>query len=220
MKELLDYNNFWLIWLNCAGSAQGMSLFKIQESWDIKTNYLYHKERSLDQPLFKAMIDAGYIKRGEKGFVAEFDWIPSYILDNHKLKSNDSGWSLNDFIVETIPEIHEFIKNNNLILFNQTFIKQLYMSDINILKRDGPTIFDDVMLFVFIYNLIPFCKRYDAEIVIRMLYTFFSFSSQKDFLNYFKDLNHKLSKDAVPEIISNEGELIKILCPIDLSSDL
>ncbi|NOQ55291.1 MAG: hypothetical protein GQ477_00635 [Nanohaloarchaea archaeon] len=220
MKELFEYNNFWLIWLNCAGSKKGISLFKIQESWGIKTNYLYHKERRLDKPLFKAMIEAGYICEGEKGFVAEFDWIPSYILKNHNLKSDDTGWSLNDFIVETMPIVTEFIKNNNAVLFDSAFIKQLYLSDINTIKRDGPTIFDDVMLFVFIYNLIPFCKRYDAEIVIRMIYTFFAFSSQKDFLNYFNDLNHKLPKDAVPEIIANEGELIKVLCPIDLSRDL
>ncbi|MCK5594018.1 MAG: hypothetical protein KAI18_02130 [Candidatus Aenigmarchaeota archaeon] len=220
MDELFEHSNFWLIWLGCAGSKEGVSLFKIQEFWGVKTNYLYHKERSIGVPLFKAMLDQGYLKEGKKGIVADFDWIPAYILKNHELKSNDSGWSLNSFIVETIPDINEFIKNNYEVLFDKTFIRQLFLSDIKTLKRDGPNIFDDIMLFVFLYNLIPFCKRYGAEIVIRMFYTVFSFSSKKDFLRYYNELNHKLQKDAVPNIILNEGELVNILCPIEISTDL
>ncbi len=217
MKELVEFNNFWLIWLSCAGSSEGISLFKIQELWGIKTNYLYHKERSLGKPLFKAMIENGYLKNSKDGLVAEFDWIPSYILASHNLKSDTVGWSLNDFIVENIPIVHDFIRDNNLVLFDLTHINKLYLSNINIIKRDGSNIFDDIMLFLFINNLIPFCKRYDAEIVIRMLYTFFSFSSQNDFLSYYSALNSKLKKDALPTIISNEGELVDVLCPIDLS---
>ncbi|MCK5321914.1 MAG: hypothetical protein KAJ47_01500 [Candidatus Aenigmarchaeota archaeon] len=220
MKKLVEYNNFWLIWLSCAGSSEGISLFKIQENWGIKTNYLYHKERSLGKPLFKSMLEKGYLKEGKNGLVADFDWIPSYILNNHNLKSDLSDWSLNDFIVKNIPIIHKFIRDNNLILFDQSHLKKLYLSDINIIKRDSPKIFDDIMLFVFINNLIPFCKTYDAEIVIRMIYTFFSFSSQNDFLKYFYELNLKLQKGAVPKIIANEGELVDLLCPIDLSIGL
>ncbi len=220
MKKLVEYNNFWLIWLGCAGNADGRSIFNIQENWSIKTNYLYHKEGSLGKPLFKSMLDEGYLKEGKNGLVAEFDWIPAYILKNHELKSDDLGWSLNSFIVEKIPDIHKFIKENNFVLFNQSLIKNLYRSDIKIIKHEGQNIFDDVMLFVFLYNLIPFCKRYGAEIVIRMLYTFFSFSVQKNFLNYYDELNNKLQKDSVPVIISNEGELVNVLCPIDISKDI
>ncbi|MCK5452216.1 MAG: hypothetical protein KAI51_02150, partial [Candidatus Aenigmarchaeota archaeon] len=72
-------------------------------------------------------------------------------------------------------------------------------------------------LYVFISNLIPFCKRYEADIVIRMLYTFFSFSTEKDFLNYFYVLNNKLKSDAIPIIIPNEGQLVDVLCPLDFS---
>ena len=219
MKKLVEYNNFWLIWLECAENIDGISIFNIQENWGIKTNYLYHKEKSLGKPLFKSMLDEGYLKEGKNGLVADFDWIPSYILKNHDLKSGNLGWSLNNFIVENIPVIHKFIKKNNSVLFNRSSIKKLYRSDINILKHESQNIFDDIMLFVFVYNLMPFCKRYGAEIVIRMLYTFFSFSLQKDFLNYYNELNNKLQKDSVPVIISNEGELVNILCPIDISKN-
>ena len=119
--------------------------------------------------------------------------------------------------MEKIPDIHKFIKDNHQVLFNKNLIKKLYLSDISIIKREGKGIFDDIMLFIFVYNLIPFCKRYNADIVIRMLYTFFSFSLQKDFLNYFNELNNNLQEGSVPNIITNEGELVNILCPIDLN---
>ncbi|MCK4808566.1 MAG: hypothetical protein KAS90_03015 [Candidatus Aenigmarchaeota archaeon] len=217
MKDLFDFNNFWLIWICCAGSKDGTSLFRIQSTWGIRTNYLYHKETSLNKPLFEAMLEKGYLKRGKKGLVSDFEWIPSYILKRHKLKSDVPGWSLNSFIVETIPDIHKFIKEYSSVLFDMASIKGLYQSDLNTIKRNGSTIFDDILLYVFISNLIPFCKRYEADIVIRMLYTFFSFSTEKDFLSYFYVLNNKLKSDAIPIVIPNEGQLVDVLCPLNFS---
>jgi len=216
--ELVKYSNFWLIWLGCAGSKEGISLFKIQEYWKIKTNYLYHKERSLEKPLVKAMIDEGYIKDGEKGLVANFDWIPSYVLNEHKLKSNDK-WSLNSFIVENIPDIHKFIEKNKIQLFDKELIKDLYRDDINTLKREGYSIFDYIILFIFTSNLIPFCRQYGADIVVRMIYTVFSFSSRKDFLGYFNKLNKTIPKDKIPIVIKNEGDLVNTLCPFDILNE-
>ena len=60
--KLTDYKNFWLIWLSCAGSGNGISLFKIQTTWDIRTNYLYHREAGLGKPLFSLMAEEGYIE--------------------------------------------------------------------------------------------------------------------------------------------------------------
>ena len=219
MKDLFEYNNFWLIWINCAGSAEGISLFKIQTSWDIKTNYLYHNERSIKKPLFKAMIDGGYLKQGKNGLVADFEWIPEYILKKHELKPNDIGWSLNGFIIEHIPEIHEFIKKNHVELFDSVAVKKLFQSDINTIKQEGYTILDNIILFVFVSTLIPFCKRYDAEIVIRMVYTIFAFSSRQDFLSYLNVLRNTLQSDSIPNIIPNEGTLVKVLCPVEFSSN-
>ena len=76
---LFDYTNFWLIWLSCA--EKPTTLFKIQKRWKIKTNYLYHKERGLKKPLFRSMIDGGFIEKNGKEITARFDWIPSYVVE-------------------------------------------------------------------------------------------------------------------------------------------
>ena len=217
MKELFEYSNFWLIWIECAGTTEGISLFKIQDSWNIKTNYLYHKEHSLEKPLFKSMIETDYICEAKKGLVSKFEWIPEYILKKHKLNENNR-WSLNSFIVGKLPEIQKFIEQNNTILFDKKSINRLYMNDLNTIKKEGATIFDEIILFVFVYNIVPFCKRYGADVVIRMIYTIFSISSKKDFLGYYNMVSKKIQKDQVPVIIENEGELVTMLCPLDLDN--
>ncbi|MCK4968736.1 MAG: hypothetical protein KAS12_06785 [Candidatus Aenigmarchaeota archaeon] len=217
MKKLFDYSNFWLIWIECSGSMNGVSLFKIQDSWNIKTNYLYHKEHSLEKPLFKSMIESEYIYETKKGLVSKFEWIPKYILEKHKLKGSNH-WSLNSFIVGKLPEIQKFIETNHEILFEKSAINCLYMNDLNTIKKEGSTIFDDIILFVFVYNLVPFCKRYGADVVIRMIYTIFSISSKKDFLGYYTIISKKIKKDQVPIIIENEGELTTVLCPLELDT--
>ena len=170
MKKLFEYSNFWLIWLECAGESEGTSLFKIQEEWGIKTNYLYHKEKGLGKSLFKNMIEQGYMQNGKKGPIAKFDWIPSYVLEKHKL-TDQRGWSLNGFIIEKMPLMQKFIEHNHEILFDRVLLNKLYRNDLNTIKSSGSTIFDDIRLFVFVSNLMPFCKKYGADIVTRMLFT-------------------------------------------------
>ncbi|VVB60819.1 Uncharacterised protein [uncultured archaeon] len=210
MKKLFDYSNFWLIWLECAGDPDGTSLFKIQEEWKIKTNYLYHKEAGLGKPLFKNMLEHGYLQDGKKGPAAKFDWIPSYILEKHKL-TNSNEWSLNSFIIEKMPVMQQFIEHHHEVLFDRQIITRLYKGDLGAIKREGSTIFDDIRLFVFISNLIPFCKKYGADIVVRMLFTLVSFYSEKDLLGYFNALRQRIPEDQIPKVIENEGELVRVL---------
>ncbi len=210
MKKLFEYSNFWLIWLECAGDPEGTSLFKIQEEWNIKTNYLYHKETGLGKSLFKNMIEQGYLENGKKGPVAKFDWIPSYVLEKHKL-TDQSGWSLNGYIIEKMPMMQKFIEHNHTILFDRTILSKLYKGDLNAIKNEGSTIFDDLRLFVFVSNLIPFCKKYGADIVVRMIFTIMSFYSEKDLLGYFNALRQKIPEDSIPTVIENEGELVRVL---------
>lgn len=214
MKKLFEYSNFWLIWLECAGDSEGTSLFKIQEEWGIKTNYLYHKEKGLGKSLFKNMIEQGYMQNGKKGPTAKFDWIPSYVLEKHKL-TDQRGWSLNGFIIEKMPQMQKFIEHNHEILFNRTLLNKLYRNDLNTIKSSGSTIFDDIRLFVFVSNLMPFCKKYGADIVTRMLFTMLSFYSEKDLLGYFNELRQKIPEENIPTVIENEGELVRVLYTLD-----
>lgn len=219
MEKLFEYTNFWLIWLGCAGSAEGTSLFKIQSDWKIKTNYLYHKETGLGKPLFKDMLEQGYLDNGKSGLVAKLDWIPSYVLENHKLPSEaNGGWTLNTFIIEKMPDIQKFIESNKAILFDSILVSSLYRGNLDTIKREGRTIFDDIGLFVFVSNLIPFCKRYGADIVVRMIFTMISFQSEKDLLGYFNALRQKIPEDKIPKIIDNEGDLVRILYPLEQQS--
>ncbi|MBU4245543.1 MAG: hypothetical protein ABIF85_03250 [Nanoarchaeota archaeon] len=210
MKKLFEYSNFWLIWLECAGDPEGTSLFKIQEEWKITTNYLYHKEKGLGKSLLKNMIEQGYMQNGKKGPTAKFDWIPSYVLEKHKL-TDQSGWSLNSFIIEKMPAMQKFIEHNHTILFDRVLLKKLYRNDLSTIKSSGSTIFDDIRLFVFVSNMMPFCKKYGADIVTRMLFTMLSFYSEKDLLSYFNTLRQKISEENIPTVIENEGELVRVL---------
>ena len=214
MKKLFEYSNFWLIWLECAGDPDGTSLFKIQEEWKIKTNYLYHKEAGLGKSLFKNMVEQGYLEDGKKGPIAKLDWIPSYVLEKHKL-TNGAEWSLNGFIIEKMPSIQQFMEHNQAILFNRVILNKLYKGNLNTIKHEGSTIFDDIRLFLFISNLMPFCKKYGADIVVRMLFTTVSFYSEKDLLSYFTALKQQIPEENIPKIIENEGELVRILYTLE-----
>lgn len=214
MKKLFEYSNFWLIWLECAGSSEGTSLFNIQEEWKIKTNYLYHKEAGLGKSLFKNMIEQGYLENGKKGPIAKFDWIPSYVLEKHKLTSGNE-WSLNSFIIEKMPQIQQFIEHNRSVLFDRALLNKLYKGNLGTIKREGSTIFDDIRLFVFISNLMPFCKKYGADIVVRMLFTAVSFYSEKDLLGYFNALRQRIPEENIPKVIENEGELMRVLYTLE-----
>lgn len=210
MKKLFEYSNFWLIWLECAGNNEGTSLFKIQEEWKIKTNYLYHKEAGLGKPVFKNMLEQGYLADGKSGPVARFEWIPAYVLERHKLVNNGE-WSINGFIMEKMPVMQKFIMDYRSILFDKAVLGRLYRGDINTIKREGSTIFEDISLFVFLSNLIPFCKKYGADIVVRMLFTLVSFYPEKDILGYFNMLRQRIPEDKLPKVIENEGELVRVL---------
>ena len=214
MKKLFEYSNFWLIWLECAGEPEGTSLFKIQEEWGIKTNYLYHKEKGLGKSLFKNMIEQGYMQNGKKGPTAKFDWIPSYVLEKHKL-TDQRGWSLNGFIIEKLPLMQKFIEHNHEILFDRVLLNKLYRNDLDTIKSSGSTIFDDIRLFVFVSNLMPFCKKYGADIVTRMLFTMLSFYSEKDLLGYFNELRQKIPEENIPTVIENEGDLVRVLYTLE-----
>ncbi|MBN2042641.1 MAG: hypothetical protein JW754_02440 [Candidatus Aenigmarchaeota archaeon] len=215
---LTDYKNFWLIWINCAGSEKGMSLFSIQNEWKIKTNYLYHNESGLGKPLFKCMIEEGYLTKAGKYLKPRFEWIPGFI--NEKYRQLDvieaqGQWKPNGLIREKWNVVQKFIQKYHNVLFDIKKIKLLYNGDKHIVGRNGHNIFSDVFLFVLFSNITSFTRKYKADVVLRIISTLISISSEKNIINYMSKLNSefKEAKD-FPMIVRNENELSRILCSI------
>ena len=105
-SKLTEYKNFWLIWLSCAGSDTGISLFKIQTTWDIQTNYLYHKEAGLGKPLFSLMNEEGYIEITGNKISPRFEWITKHILDLFIKEKPEGGfWSPELLVKRNWPKV-------------------------------------------------------------------------------------------------------------------
>ncbi|MBI4176191.1 MAG: hypothetical protein HY518_03225 [Candidatus Aenigmarchaeota archaeon] len=214
MKKLTGYKNFWLIWISAAGDPAGTSLFKIQKSWGIKTNYLYHNEARLGKPLFKAMVEEGYLSKDGKKLLPKFEWIPGYIIEKFRLPRED-GWSSSTNVIEKWPAVQSLIEKYPNVLLSGDAIKALYRNEIESIRKCGHSIFADIYLFVFFANLIPFCRKYGADIVIRMLYTIASLEPDRSLLAYFRKLEEDTARISnFPAIIKDEADLMRILTPI------
>lgn len=212
-KNLTDYKNFWLIWLSCAGSPDGVSLFNIQKIWGIETNYLYHIESGLGKPLFKAMMDEGYIKKEGRKVKAVFDWVTEYVIKRHRL-SSEGGWTPDMFVIEKWTAVQRFMEKNAAVFFELKFLMELYERKLEYIKDEGGHIFDDIFLFVFLTSIAPLCKKYHAENVIRVAHTTVGLAAKRELLKYFGNLRDKFkgTKD-FPVIVENEEEFLKVLSP-------
>lgn len=210
MEELTRYKNFWLVWMSAAGNKEGISLFMIQKEWGITTNYLYHHERRLKKPLFKAMIDEQYLEKSGRNLKARFDWIPDYILKKRRMSLSDQ-WSPNFQVIEKWALIQRFLEKSSPALFAMKNLKVLYKNTDSI-KKTGQFIFDDLYLFVLIYNIMPFCRKYKADIVTRIMYTIVSMASERNLLAYFQEVSR--AGITIPLIVRDESTLDEILCPL------
>jgi hypothetical protein len=207
MKKLMDYSNFWLIWLGCAGHRHGTTLYKIQDAWGITTNYLYHKEARLGRPLFQAMIEEGYIKKDKRLVKADFSWIPSYMIESHKVEKK--GWSAGVLILENWPLVQDFIEKNREILFGEESLKILY-KNIRGLKAGGRAIFDDIFIITLADNISCISEEYKARVVGRILDTIISLFPGRDLFGYFQKLRGNVK---FPPIIKNDKEMLNCLRP-------
>ena len=214
-SKLTDYKNFWLIWINCAGKEEGVSLFRIQTDWDVKTNYLYHNEMGLGVPLFRSMIRENYIEKEGKRIKAQFGWIPDYIRDKYESEEPEGMWFLDSLLRIKWSAVQKFIEKYHPVLFDTKNIKLLYKNDKELIGKSGPHIFTDVFLYVLFSNLKAFCKKYEADVVLRIISTLISLSGEKDLLNYMHVIDSQLGNVAdFPVIVRNENELSKILCSL------
>jgi len=214
-QKITDYKNFWLIWIGCAGKEKGVSLFEVQTNWGVKTNYLYHNEIGLKSPLFRCMIRENYVKKDGKRIMAEFGWVPKYIYEKYPAKETNDTW-FPDFLIRTKwPALQKFMEKYHAVLFEQKNIKILYKNDKEIIGKYGPHIFADLFLYVLFSNLRVFCKKYEADIVLRMISTVISLSSDRDLLNYMKSVDSYLRRVVdFPVLVKDENELSRLLCTL------
>jgi hypothetical protein len=214
-EKITDYKNFWLIWISSAGKKEGISLFEIQTTWDVRTNYLYHDEVGLKSPLFRCMIRENYITKEGKRIKADFAWIPGYIREKYPSSEAPNKW-VPDFLIRIKwPAVQKFIEKYRSVLFDMSNLKTLYKNDKEIMGKYGPQIFTDIFLYVLFSNLRIFCRKYEADVVIRMLSTVVSLSSERDIISYMHELDSKIGSIAdFPVFVRDENELSRILCAI------
>lgn len=212
MAKLTDYKNFWLIWLGCAANSEGTSIFRLQQAWGITTNYLYHKEAGIGKPIVKQMAENGFLAQDKSRFRARFEWVPSFVLERHPLP-HENAWSMNTRVIEKWPIVQKFIEDHRRIVFDAANLRTLYRNNLDNLKSFAPSIFDDMYLFAVLSSLVPFCTKYHATIVSRMLNTVVSVQPEKDVLGYFAALRQSISPSEMPQIIKDESELLQTLSP-------
>jgi len=212
-RKLTDYRSFWAIWLGCAGYPKGRTLFSIQKEWGIKTNYLYHREPGLGVPMYKAMEKDTYLAKEKSKISPKFWWIPDYVLGMHKPPA-PREWSMNLVMLENWSLVQAFIEKHSEVLFSQENMKILY-SGVDAVSRMGPYIFDDIFSLAIISNILPFCARYSAKLVSRIMYTLLSMSPARNLLGYFNAIRKRLKESDFPNIISSEEKLMDMLYPLD-----
>lgn len=215
-SSITDYKNFWLIWANCAGKEEGRSLFEIQTDWGITTNYLYHNEAALGAPLFRVMIRNNYITKEGKRLKAQFGWIPDYIKERYSMEEKSGLWYPDSLLRIKWGQVQHFVEKYHHAIFSQDRIKLLYGHDRDLLGRSGPQIFGDLFLYVLFCNMKSFCKKYGADIVLRIISTLISISAERDLLNYMKSLDKEMEGlPDFPKLIKDESELSRILCSLE-----
>jgi hypothetical protein len=156
-----------------------------------------------------------YITKSGKRLKAEFKWVPGYVLQKHPAKESAENW-LPDFLIRTKwPVLQKFMEKYHTVLFNQKNLKTLYRNDKELIGKYGPQIFTDIFLYVLFSNLRMFCRKYEADVVLRMISTVIALSSERDLLNYMKAVDLELRRVVdFPVMVKDENELSRILCAL------
>jgi hypothetical protein len=215
MTKLTEYKNFWMIWLSAAGRPQGVSLFSIQNDWGIKTNYLYHGEAGIGKPLYLAMIKEGFLEKQGKRLRAKFDWIPGFMKERYQPFGHVDYWVPFNLVSAKWPQVQAFMEKNAHTLFDIRNMRILYRNSKDILGGSGQHIFSDIFIYVLFNNLTIFCRKYKAEIVLRILLTTFSVFTDRDLMNYMRHLNASAISKEIPLIIGDEAEMNALMCPFN-----
>lgn len=207
MKPLPLYRNFWPLWLSCAGKPQKIAA--IQRTWGIRSNYLYHAEKGLGKPLFQAMAEKGFLTVNDRLVDAGFDWIPAYVVERHPLGGDAP---LSAAVVEHWPKIQRFLVKHRAELFGLDKMTLLYPR-LESAIRFGGLIFDHLFLFILWGNLTPILQKHRAEVVQRILATFFSALPDQNLLGYYRAIHPFTKALDFPLLFRTEAELLHTLVP-------
>ena len=165
----------------------------------------------LGKPIYICMVEEGYLQKSGKKLIPLFGWVESYVkeLYTSRLKGSWIPWV---FIANRWELIQKFIEQNASVLFDINNLKILYKNDKDLLGIQGRYIFSDILLYVLFANLIVFTKKYHADIVMRILSTFISLFSERDLLNYMREIHQKIG-GFVPKTITDDSELPRLMYP-------
>jgi hypothetical protein len=212
-SDIREYRNFWLIWINCAGNPEkGISLFEIQNRWGITTNYLYHHEMGLKKPLYIHMIRKNFIEKDGRKLKPRFDWIPDYMKERYLLEGTGNQWFPVALMNVKWPIVQKFMKEHSREIFDIENLKILYKNDRELLGKYGPYVFSDIFLLLLFFNMILFCRKYRADVVLRIISTIISIFSDRDLLNYIRKISLQIGKE-IPIMIRSEDELNRLMYP-------
>lgn len=209
MPQLPKYASYWVVWMSAAGAPKGTTLYKIQNTWGIRSNYLYHKEAKLRKPLFQSMIEEKYITKDKSIIKADFSWIPNYVIEQNKIEQK--GWSPGLLILENWPLLQSYIQTNADVVFNIGNLKLLYKNNLHNLKRNAHAIFNDIFTLSLISSVAAISERYSAEVVESIIYTVISLYPGRDLYSYFEAVQNTAP---LPRIFKNEQEMVRWIKPL------
>ena len=161
------------------------------------------------------MIKGGYLEKEGKRLKALFGWIPDFIERIYpSMNYAPNFWMPNNLLNAKWNVVQKFIEDNHHLVFDQNALKILFRNNREILGRYGMNAFSLVFMYVMFNNFKIFTSKYSAGIVLRMISTELSLTSELDVINYMQRLNVNLGKVKIPYIAGNENELSRILCPL------
>ncbi|MBU0953758.1 MAG: hypothetical protein KKA90_05085 [Nanoarchaeota archaeon] len=210
MRVLPEYKNFWLLWLSAAGSARGQSLFAIQKSWGITSNYLYHNEHRIGKPLVQAMIDSGYLNKEKGRISARFAWIPSYVEETF-VAADEQTHGIRKASAQSWQQIQPFIEQHHETLFGKEALQALYGFNPDAVRRTGFSIFHDLYLLVLHENVARFANKFQAPFIPRLTHALLAHAPRRDLLSYARTIRQALPENTVPRILPNEQALGQFL---------
>ena len=197
MEKIEKLGNFWLIWLSCAGERK--SLYQIQKDWGIRTNYLYHPEKSLKIPMFKAMLNEGYLRKEGKYLIGEFEWVKKFLVVNYE----------GSLIEKHLEEFMKFLTEKRDILFKFEHIRILFRGNPVLAKRYGRNIFSWIFLYILYRDFREISKVYKAEYIARIFRVLIEFVGDVNLKTYFDRIDESISGYS-PVIIKTLKEWITL----------
>jgi hypothetical protein len=160
------------------------------------------------------MVKQGFLEKDKKLLKARFDWTKQFVVEANTVKSGykDS----NALMISNWPSVQAFMEENANAFFSLDNLKALYRSDITCIRREGWKIFNDIFLFVLFQNMEPFCKKYNAEMVLRTMNMMISNEIDRDLLGYFYRIKPVLAEArGFPIFIKSESDLTAVLGSYD-----